>query len=468
MDTDSGREDSTLKHQSNVERLEDVRVHDWYRFVFAYSDKLVEGLFEEFGVSADDLVLDPFVGTGTTALVAKRHGVDAIGVDTSPASVLSARAKTTWDVDLSTFRRRREELLRKVEPAFREITTGGNRRLDQFGEASAESVSLDQYEFSVPEKTPKGWLSEAPRRKMQVLRHHVAAFPDDAVTDLFRLAMIAILPEDVGNVRFGPEATRDRTAEGDRDIKHILSRKLDRIESDLEELQQVMQNGEIDPGETEIIDGDARRIGETLPERSRLLESDRHADGVDYVITSPPYPAEHDYTRNQRLELVWLGECDDNDDLQRIKRRNIRSHTKNIYVDDDEGERTDIRAIDRVDEIVERMETIIEEENVTHGFGQNYPRVIEEYFGGMQHHLEAVYDLLAPGGVAAYVVADSGSYWQVEVETAAILAEIAADRVGFADPEVRLWRNVAATTADYDEIEENVLLLRKPDRPPEA
>ncbi|ERH11842.1 MAG: DNA methylase, partial [halophilic archaeon J07HB67] len=408
MDTDSSREDSKLKHQSNVERLGDVRVHDWYRFVFAYSDRLVEGLFEEFDVSADDLVLDPFVGTGTTALVAKRHGVDAIGVDTSPASVLSARVKTTWQVDLSTFRRRREKLLQRVEPAFREITTGGNRRLDQFGDASDESVSLDQYEFVVPEKTPKGWLSETPRKKMQVLRHHVAALPDDPVTDLFRLAMVAILPEDVGNVRFGPEATRDRSAEGDRDVEHILTQKLDRIESDLEEIQQVVRDGTINPGETEIVDGDARRINETLPERSRLLGSERHADGVDYVITSPPYPAEHDYTRNQRLELVWLGECDDNDDLQRIKRRNIRSHTKNIYVDDDEGERTDIREIDRVDDIIDQMETIIEEENITHGFGQNYPRVIEEYFGGMQHHLEAVYDLLAPGGVAAYVVADSG------------------------------------------------------------
>jgi hypothetical protein len=57
---------------------------------------------------------------------------------------------------------------------------------------------------------------------MKVLQHHVEEMPEDEVTDLFRLAMLAILPEDVGNVRFGPEATRDRKQQGDKDVYSIL------------------------------------------------------------------------------------------------------------------------------------------------------------------------------------------------------------------------------------------------------
>lgn len=298
---------------------------------------------------------------------------------------------------------------------------------------------------------------------MKVLRYHVEEMPDDEVTDLFKLAMIAILPEDVGNVRFGPEATRDPKQEGDKDVFTLFKNKLANMEGDLEQVQEAVDTGEIEPGATEIIRGDARKLSETLRVESELLNSDKHEGEVDYLITSPPYPAEHDYTRNQRLELIWLHAADDNKDLQKIKKSNIRSHTKNIYVADDEAEQVNIRENDQVDAIVSEMETILEEEDISHGFGKYYPRVIEEYFAGMQHHFEQVYELLSPGGKAAYVVGDSGSYWQVEVETAKILGELAKTRVGFEEPEIRLWRNMAATTADYDDVEENILILTKPE-----
>lgn len=463
MKTTHNNEADSLKHQSNIGRLDEADIHDWYRFVYAYSDSVITGLADEFDIEQNDLIVDPFNGTGTTTLAAKKLGIDSIGTDTSPASVLSARCKTNWDVDLSAFRDRRSDLLSTVEPIFKEISSQNNTTLDSFGDSTdGHEVDLSKYDFTEPTKTPKGWLSEKPLKKMTVLKYHIEELPDDAVTDLLTLAMIAILPEDVGNVRFGPEATRDRKQEGDKDVYTIFKSKLADIEADLESVQAAVDSGAVEPGETEIIRGDARELADTLRENSRLLNSDKHDGEVDYLITSPPYPAEHDYTRNQRLELIWLDAADDNQDLQQIKKANIRSHTKNIYVADDEGEQVDIRENDRVDSIVTEMENIIEEEDISHGFGQYYPRVIEEYFAGMQHHFEQVYDLLTPGGKAAYVVGDSGSYWQVEVETAAILGELAEQRVGFEAPEIRLWRNMAATTAEYDDVEENILVLTKP------
>lgn len=462
MKTTQTNEADILKHQSNVGRLDDVDIHDWYRFVYAYSDRVITGLVDEFDIGQEDLLIDPFNGTGTTTLAAKKLGIDSIGTDTSPASVLSARCKTNWDVDLDEFRDRRSDLLITIEPIFKEISSQGNTTLDSFGDSDSEDIDLSKYDFSEPEKTPKGWLSEKPLKKMKVLKYHIEEMPDDGVTGLLKLAMIAILPEDVGNVRFGPEATRDRKQEGDKDVFVIFKSKLAEIEEDLESIQSAVESGEVEPGDTEIIRTDARQLADTLPEESELLNTDKHDGEVDYLITSPPYPAEHDYTRNQRLELIWLNAADDNKDLQKIKKANIRSHTKNIYVADNEGEQVNIRANDQVDSIVSEMEQIIVDEDISHGFGKYYPRVIEEYFAGMQHHFEQVYDLLAPGGKAAYVVGDSGSYWQVEVETAEILGELAEERVGFKPPEIRLWRNMAATTADYDDVEENILILTKP------
>lgn len=452
-----------MEHQSNVARLSDTTLHDWYRMVYAYSDQIIYDLAEEWGMTEDDLLLDPFVGTGTTAVAAKTIGIDAIGADASPIAVLASRAKTTWDVDIAAFRTAAEELIETVEPVFNEIGSQENTTLSSFGDEEPVSVDLDIYDLEKPDKTPKDWLSEKPRQKMLVLRHHVEELAsaddvDEDVVDLIRLAMCAIMPEDVGNVGFGPEAYKTKVKE-DVPVLQYFEKKIEKMASDLQTIQTRIDGGDKTPGETEIVDVDARVIGDKLTADSELLAS--HGS-VDYVITSPPYPAEHDYTRNQRLELVWLGVLEDNSDLQAIKKRNIRSNTKNIYVDDDDGEQLNIRDNDRIDTIVTRMEQIIEEEEISHGFGQYYPRVVEEYFAGMQRHLQQVYDIMSPGGKAGYVVADSGSYWQVDIPTGTILGELAEERIGFEEIGIKHWRDLQATTGKKDTQNEEILILEKP------
>jgi hypothetical protein len=293
---------------------------------------------------------------------------------------------------------------------------------------------------------------------MLALKHEVEQLPDDDITDLIKVAMFAIMPENVANVGFGPEAYKVSEKE-DSDVYMYFSNKLEKMEKDLLRVQSEMEEG-LNVGDTEIFEADARFIGEALTQKSELIK--KH-NGVDYVITSPPYPAEHDYTRNQRLELVWLDEVTDNPSLQRVKKNSIRSNTKNIYVDDEDGDKTNIRQNEKIDEIISEMEQILEDEDITHGFGQYYPRVVEEYFGGMVLHFEQLYDIMSPGGIAGYVVADQASYWQVEIPTGTILGELAENKVGFEEKGIKLWRNVASTTGKQDELREEILVLKKPE-----
>ncbi|PSQ18803.1 hypothetical protein BRD04_10790 [Halobacteriales archaeon QS_9_67_17] len=460
MPCDRTTEEVTLEHKSNVARLDDTDIHDWYRFVFAYSDRVITELADEFSITQNDLILDPFNGTGTTTVTAKKLGIDSIGTDVSPASVLAGQCKTDWNVDVDVFRERADELLATVKPVFDEISSEGNQILDAFGEDAVQrDVDLSKYDLSEPEKTPKDWLPEEVMHKMLVLRHEVEQLPDDDATELIRLAMIAILPEDVANIGFGPEPYKV-SGPDDRDVHAIFSNKLDKIERDLRRVQDTVDDGEFVPADTEVLLADARTLGKTLRDESELFNE---YGGIDYVITSPPYPAEHDYTRAQRLELVWMGILEDNQDLQKIKKQNLRSNTKNIYVDDDDGERTNIRENDRIDAIVSEMEQILKEEDITHGFGQYYPRVVEEYFGGMQRHFEELFELMNEGGKGAYVVADQASYWQVEIATGEILGELAQERVGFEVEGIKHWRSLHATTGKGEQLPEEILVFRKPE-----
>ncbi len=437
-----------------MERLSDTTLHDWYRHVYAYSDQLIFDLVDEWEVSQDDLICDPFVGTGTSLVAANQLGIDAIGTDVMPPSVLSTQVKTNWSIDPDEFKQRYINLLDTVEPVFTEIGSAGNVTLTSFSDDGSPDIDLDAYDFSEPEMLMDGWLSQKPLRKMLALKQEINELPADDITDILRVAMFAILPEEVANVGFGPEVYRTAEKE-DVDVYGAFRSKLAKIERDLRKVNEwVEETPRV--GRAEAFEADARIVGDVLRQQSSLF--DEHGE-VDYVITSPPYPAEHDYTRNQRLELVWTDAVTDRDDLRRIKENSIRSNTKNIYVGDDDGERTDVRDNEKVDSIVTEMERILEEEDITHGFGKYYPRVVEEYFGGMIRHLEQVYDLLAADGRAAYVVADQASYWQVEIPTATILAELAEEKVGFESTEIRLWRNVVATTGRGKELDEEILIL---------
>ncbi len=79
--------------------------HKWFRQIWTdvpgastkshpapYPLELAERLVRMFSF-ADDTVLDPFVGTGTTLLAAKRHGRNSIGIEVEPAYVEMARKR---------------------------------------------------------------------------------------------------------------------------------------------------------------------------------------------------------------------------------------------------------------------------------------------------------------------------------------------------------------------------------------
>lgn len=100
-------------------------------------------------------------------------------------------------------------------------------------------------------------------------------------------------------------------------------------------------------------------------------------NSVDFLITSPPYPNDLEYTRQTRLELYMLDFVSNMDDIQKIKRTMVKGSTKLIYKESDSAKF--INSFKTVNKISEQIYEQTKDKN----WGFDYPRMIKEYFGDM-------------------------------------------------------------------------------------
>lgn len=69
-------------------------VHWIYPYKGRFHAQMIRALMNIIGIKKGETVLDPFVGSGTTALEAQLLGINSIGIDISPLCVLQARVRT--------------------------------------------------------------------------------------------------------------------------------------------------------------------------------------------------------------------------------------------------------------------------------------------------------------------------------------------------------------------------------------
>lgn len=428
---------------NSLQRLEDQRFHRWYRFVLAYSDKLVTDLMGRYDTGSDSLLLDPFCGTGTTLVAAKAAGIPSQGIDSNPAAVFASNVKTNWSVDpgelLDAFARirRRFTPYRSFFHPEDKPDLGLIAELRQYLEKSPVAERVAYFEESGMLK--RQWMFELPMLQSFALMHIVETSKSpQPIIDLLRLLLTAAVQESIGNTAFGPEIFVKRSKL--RQPKDALGSFAAKVEAAADDLRNAPPTS---------------ASAHAFTADSRVMESVIEPDSVSHVITSPPYPTEKDYTRNSRLELVFLGFVRDRSSLQGVKKEMIRSHSKGIYSTDDDGSYVaDVSAVqDVADELREKAA------HKTYGFAKLYPKIITEYFGGMRRHLRSLKPLMQDGGIAAYVVGEQTCYLQTYTPTATILGEI-AELEGFELKEILPFRIRTGTTGGGRQIKEEVLVLR--------
>jgi hypothetical protein len=227
--------------------------------------------------------------------------------------------------------------------------------------------------------------------------------------DLLTLATLSAIKEYCANVAFGPEIYH-RKRKSHMPFKRAVELKLKQFSEDLE-----LRSSNAANVYSSILHGDSRNL-EMISELKGQIK---------WVISSPPYPTEHDYSRIARIELELGGFVSSDADLRKVKQMQIRSNSKTVYSDD-----TDWKHVSKLKSVTDIVGKLTELAKLkTYSFAKRYPLVVGNYFGGLYLHLLSLADLMPSGGKCMYVLGEQRSYLGVLVPTTDIFIEIACEQL---------------------------------------
>lgn len=400
---------------------EDLSIHDWYRFVLSYPPHLVRNYIENFNLSEIDTILDPFSGTGTTIVEAKKHGIASFGIEANPVVHMCASTKANWSIF------DRKKMLLEAE----KIADSTRKNILSFGNNIRE-LPEDQHKLLI-----KNSINPLPLHKSILLFEEIDKGSTE-YKEFFKTALCKHSVFSYSNLKFGPEIGVSRKKIIDVDVVDIWIKQIYEMVNDLEIHQDNINT------HSYIHYGDARN--------DLCLLAD---DSISSVITSPPYPNEKDYSRTTRLELVLMNFIHNRKDLQTIKKQLLRSNTKGIYKGDSDN--SWIMHNDTVSELANLIEDTRIRLNKDSGFEKLYHEVVRQYFGGMAKHLYDLQPKLKNGAKLAYVVGDQASYFRIPIRTGNILANI-AENLGYKVVNIDLFRT-RLSTVTKDQLNEEVVIL---------
>ncbi len=219
-----------------------------FPYYAGFSEAFVSDVLDALQANVDQVVLDPWNGSGTTTTVARRAGLSSIGIDINPALAVVAKARLATDKNVSAAR----QLLR-----------------------------------------------ESGRRISQTFLHEACHSPQKSATRSFLLLAIFRLTRrklrDRDRIATNPTWWHLSQSEVKQAIASITKSQLD---AELLELSSKLSTAKGGTGRVSLVKSDI--LASTLPEFA-----------ADIIITSPPYLTRIDYVKATLPELMVLSLLED-------------------------------------------------------------------------------------------------------------------------------------------------------------
>ena len=370
--------------------------HRWYWLKEGFSPLLVQAAVDTENCSRDDLIVDPFCGSGTVPLEAARLQMPSAGAEVNPFLAFAANAKT-----LSPQLRL---IAAPFESARRQIYEGTFSPLSDFSTFANSEDKRGLFNSEILKGFQGAWqsLENGPPETRAVLR-----------LCLLRSAL------ECANV------TRDGKAL--RYSESLIKRDFKREDLDAAFCSSV---------DEVIEDIEADKVTLTEP-HIELTDSRGHLSGrfrgFSLCVTSPPYLNSFDYTDIYRPELFLGGFIRSASALRQLRLQTVRSHVQASWrrpVESDFGPLF-VECYEAIRAETERL------------WDKRIPSMIQAYFEDLRSVLRSLRSLARPDA-AVWLVVSTSAYAGVSVPVDLISAHIGT-QVGWVIREVNVLRHLRSS-----------------------
>lgn len=366
--------------------------HGFHKYPGKFIPQIPEWAINTYLTGENQVILDPFVGSGTTLVESLVAGYDSYGVDIDPLSCLIAKVKST-PIAVSNFSLVCDWILLNMDSADPEFIP--------------ETENLSH------------WFTDEAIDKLSKIRTLTEQVPDyfsdmEDVLDIYDALIIAFsgIIRRVSNADNQSQKTY---------VSHTREKKPAEVFSLYAKQLQIFKRAYIEF--EKIWDGNTK---------SSLVLSDGRADissylpkKVNMIITSPPYIKSIDYVYNQMVEFFWIGDLF-NMDTQPKQNKKRKKYTGTTLVSKSEYVNFSINdsSLDSKLLNIYLTEILKDEKN-----GEKHAHIVNNYFEYMYDHFIGTYKIMENNG--HYVMAIGNSTVSgIKVDTASLLIEF-AEQAGF-------------------------------------
>ena len=336
-----------LRRAATSQDLAKAPRHRWFYFPHSYSPQLVHKILKYWELPENATIADNFVGSGTTLVVAREMGMKAMGYDLSPLSVMITNAK-----------------IGSYKPAQLKSTLSEFLRGTGNGERTADTPQRLERAFTEEE------LSKIRRiaNRINLLPQNQYGFFMTSLLSTTRKFSRAV--PDGGWFRW--KDWPDRSQEIDRAFQTNTADMIDDVL-------------ETNPGTQSI----HRRKARLADARKLPLKG----QSIGGLITSPPYPNRHDYSRVFQIELLLLGSTEP--EITSLRHSSLRSHVEAKRQKNYDNRLRRYRKPQMLEHILTSLPV---------GSDHRIKPMLEGYFEDIFLSLQEVHRVLGTGGKAAYIV----------------------------------------------------------------
>lgn len=385
--------------QFNKNKMEPI--HRWYPFVEGYSKEFIQSIINEQN-SEVDLCVEPFSGSGTTALELQNMGVKCISFEINPFMYLLAKVKLHSSYDITTAKK---------------LFTTIKRRRSQY-----KNIALSQ-EFSTlyQGKGLSKWNYDiAVGISIEKLKKSIHKIDDKKYKDLFTIALASILL-DISNLYRNGKClsykenwkTQNYT---EKEVFQLFDDKFTNVF--LEDIKNRCDATKVN-NENTLYKCDSR-IG---------IDQYLQDNSVDLVITSPPYLNSRDYTDTYMLELKTLGFTKSLDDISKLRQSTFRSHVQVKWNDQTNLNIASLQAL---------LSKLSKASSTSEVWNTSIVDMVRLYFVDIFRIFSSLEKKLKKGGKIYFNVSNS-AYFNILVDTIEITCDI-AQSVGLSVIEIRKAR----------------------------